>query len=79
MCSHPPGQRADAPQYQPGVERRGHCATVDLYCAEALSNRAGFAGDNNPAHHVAMSGEVLGCGVHHEVDTEIGRGPRMYS
>ena len=68
--AHAPGQRADAAEHEPAVERRGHGAARGLDRAEPLAEGTRLARDHDAAHHVGMAGEVLRRGVHHEVEAE---------
>ena len=73
LRAHPPGQRIDAAQRQPAIERRRHRAAVALRFARALEQVIVMPRDQRAADHVAVAADVLRRRVRHHVDAAIER------
>src|SRR5678810_585708 len=64
------GQRLDAANDEPAVERGGDRPTRGLYGPDTLEEFVVFSRNQRPTCHVAMTTQVLRRGVHDEIGTE---------
>src|SRR2546423_15455661 len=68
--AHAPWECADSAQQEPAVERRGYGAANLLEQSEPFHELVFHARDDGATEQVAVSAEILGGGVHHEIRPE---------
>ena len=67
MDTHPCGERSDAAQDQPGIERGGHAADDGSGMLRGGEALIAPAKGERSAVHVAVTPQILGGGVHHHI------------
>ena len=71
--AHAVGQRLDAAQREPAIERRGNRSAKRLRAAAALKQIVIVARDEHAANYIAVAADVFGGRVSHHVDAAFER------
>ena len=71
LRAHAQRERGEAASQQPAIEWRERRTRHALPLAQPLEHRSGLAHRHDAGEHVAVTAEVLGGAVHHDVDAEV--------